>query len=328
MTACMIAALMVLACIARTHAISGGICTPTTGRSTSPPLYAEDGIFYVQTAADIDRLIADCTTLDGSLAIVCADQSISSLEVFNSVEEITGYLRIEGCHNLTDLHGFRNLQSIKGNVLYNIPDQQQGFALLIRNNDGLTSLRGLDRLQKVSGPGRLGLGRVGVMLNDNLCYADKVNWQRVVGQSLYWRVLDIVAPATAICATASCHSSCACGTCFGPEEADCQTRCEADDTRSRTIILAVLLFCLFFGILVITLWMCVTNRCGCRLRWKSSIYQLGVLSDSGRRLSEGPKSATRDPFAGQENLIRRAHASINQPSSAIGRRNSRRVVPA
>ena len=38
--------------------------------------------------------------------------------------------------------------------------------------------------------------------------------------------------------------------------------------------------------LVIALWMCVSNRCGCRLRYKSNAYQWGVLKDSGRRVSQ------------------------------------------
>ena len=87
----------------------GGTCTPSTGRDP-PPEKAEDGIFFVETATDIDNLIAGCEELEGSLEVVCADDTISSLEVFRTVKFITGYLRVENCHNITDLNGFRNLQ--------------------------------------------------------------------------------------------------------------------------------------------------------------------------------------------------------------------------
>ncbi|EGD80791.1 hypothetical protein PTSG_01379 [Salpingoeca rosetta] len=302
----------------------GGVCTPSTGREPAPPR-AEDGIFFVQTAEDIDNLVADCTTLDGSLEVVCSDSSISSLEVFHTVTEVTGYVRIEGCHNLTDLNGLRNLNKIDGSTLYDIPNQQQGFALLIRNNDALMSLHGLNNLRQVSGPGSLGLGRVGVLLNEDLCYADAVDWSRVVGHDLVYRVLDTTASSPTTCASAACHSACSCGSCFGPEKEDCQNRCTAKSSRNTYIVIAVVVFCLVFGVAVWALWMCVTNRCGCRLRFKSNTYQLGVLKDSGRRMSQlsskrgSVSTMQRDPIAGQAARMRHLQQSM--------RRNSRRVAP-
>ena len=75
----------------------------------------------------------------------------------------------------------------------------------------------------------------------------QVDWSRVVGHEYEWRVIDTTAPDATFCASASCHTKCSCGSCFGPTEAECQNRCEEKSSRNTYIVVAVVLFCIAFG---------------------------------------------------------------------------------
>lgn len=128
----------------------------------------------------------DCTIIEGSITIL--DQSFKGyqhiysnftfgpryqelhpdrLEVFSTLKEVTGFVNIQGDHeDFTNLSYFRNLEVIGGRTLTDY------FASLYIVKTALVSL-GLNSLKKISS------GRVAILENKNLCYAQSINWSRI-----------------------------------------------------------------------------------------------------------------------------------------------------
>ncbi|XP_078619979.1 epidermal growth factor receptor-like isoform X3 [Branchiostoma floridae x Branchiostoma japonicum] len=134
---------------------------------------------YMTINEAILRNFTNCTIIEGSLVIT--KQAFegdswagfgpilpSELSVFSTVEEITGYLQIEGQHeDFTDLSMFRNLKIIQGRELYN------QYSLVIYQTS-LVSL-GLTSLQQVNN------GKVNIRKNRDLCYnVDDAVWNRIL----------------------------------------------------------------------------------------------------------------------------------------------------
>ncbi|XP_035661662.1 epidermal growth factor receptor-like [Branchiostoma floridae] len=134
---------------------------------------------YMTINEAILRNFTNCTIIEGSLVITkqafegdlwagFGPMSPSELSVFSTVEEITGYLQIEGQHeDFTDLSMFRNLKIIQGRELYN------QYSLVIYQTS-LESL-GLTSLQQVNN------GKVNIQKNRDLCYnVEDVVWNRIL----------------------------------------------------------------------------------------------------------------------------------------------------
>ncbi|XP_018419100.1 PREDICTED: receptor tyrosine-protein kinase erbB-2 [Nanorana parkeri] len=119
-----------------------------------------------------------CTKIFGNLAFLSesfrADptQNITpltpeDLEVFQTLEEITGYIYIDSWpEEMSNLSVFENLRVIRGRLLHN-----GAYSLVVRNLS-ISSL-GLRSLKEVSS------GLVLLEANANLCYLDSVQWTKI-----------------------------------------------------------------------------------------------------------------------------------------------------
>lgn len=119
-----------------------------------------------------------CTKIKGNIRIVSATFDgdpyynypglhPDSFEVFSSVRAITGHLLVQGSHqDFKSLAYFRNLEIIEGQEL------TQNTSLQVLH----TSLESLDlrSLREVSA------GNIVIGMNKNLCYADTVNYSRLL----------------------------------------------------------------------------------------------------------------------------------------------------
>lgn len=124
-------------------------------------------------ADEVDsRNIADyenCTIIDGSIGVLLDKiPHDRQLEVFSTLNKITGYLRVEGAHEAhKDLSSFGNLEVIGGQALIG----QRNASLYVAGTS-LTAL-GLRSLRTIEA------GNVYIADNRKLCYADTVNWDRM-----------------------------------------------------------------------------------------------------------------------------------------------------
>eukprot|EP00049_Salpingoeca_infusionum_P020029 m.363424 g.363424 ORF g.363424 m.363424 type:complete len:348 (-) comp22464_c0_seq1:157-1200(-) len=324
-------------CVMHANAKAGGVCKPSTGREFE--IATTEKTFTIRTQDDVNDLIADCTTLDGNVDIVCdASSDITNLEVFQFVTTITGYLRVESCDELTTLRGFRSLQSVNGETLFDSGAANgAGFAIYVKDNPLLSSLSGLEALRQVSGSGALGLGKVLIQGNDNLCYLDTIDWDLLIGSEDAWRVNKSVSTEKDCTSASSCHLSCSCSSCVGPTEQECQTICIEDDKSDSIIIAVVVVFCCVFGLVVLLMFLVVTGRCGCRLKMRESVWQIGLLEDTNALIhATGPPQAPSrekindpDPFSriGKTRLQEVSQRS-GEPSTPLGLRGARRVHPS
>lgn len=126
-------------------------------------------------SSNIDKFV-NCTKILGNLDFLITGlegdpwHNISALDpeklnVFRTVQEITGYLNIQSWpKHMNNFSVFSNLITIGGRSLYN-----RGFSLLIMKNLNVTSL-GLRSLREVSA------GKVYITENRQLCYHHTVNW--------------------------------------------------------------------------------------------------------------------------------------------------------
>ncbi|XP_055938394.1 epidermal growth factor receptor-like isoform X1 [Argiope bruennichi] len=145
----------------------------------------------------------------------------SKLEVFSTLKEVTGYISIQASHpDFKNLTYFRNLESIGGRQL------TEYFAALYIVKTSLQSLN-MRSLKKVSS------GSVAILENENLCFADTINWQSLMKSSSHSILLQSNANATQ-CRKRNliCHSECSEDGCWGPKSNECLS-CKAyklDDT--------------------------------------------------------------------------------------------------
>uniref|UniRef100_A0A3P8TCB2 Receptor protein-tyrosine kinase n=1 Tax=Amphiprion percula TaxID=161767 RepID=A0A3P8TCB2_AMPPE len=152
----------------------GGLCPKACHGTGSPTSQTVD-------AHNIDSFI-NCTRIQGSLQFLVngieGDRFMGvppldpeKLKIFNTVQEITGYLSIHSWpENMTDLSVFSNLQTIQGRTLF------RGYSLLVMGSESLKSL-GLRSLRKIND------GDINIRGNKKLCYHNTVNWTRILSSS-------------------------------------------------------------------------------------------------------------------------------------------------
>ncbi|KAI5102924.1 receptor tyrosine-protein kinase erbB-2 precursor, partial [Silurus meridionalis] len=135
----------------------------------------------------------------------------SDLEVFRTLEEITGYLYIDAWpERLSDLSVFENLKVIRGRMLY-----KGVFSLGVQSLQ-IESL-GLRSLRRVSG------GLVLVYNNSKLCYTSSLPWAALLYSS---PELNLISnnnqdPETCVAEGHACDTLCANGSCWGPGPRQC-----------------------------------------------------------------------------------------------------------
>ncbi|CAH2104036.1 unnamed protein product [Euphydryas editha] len=172
----------------------------------------------------------DCTIIDGSIEIlemtftgfqqINPDYSFgdrydkmdpSALEVFSTVREVTGYLNVQAYHpNFTSLSYFRNLEVIGGRqVVENL------FASLYIVKTSLKSL-GLKSLKRVNS------GAIAIMENQQLCFAEKINWNKLVKSKDHKQIIQKNSDARN-CEKAMlvCDPECSSDGCWGPGPDQC-----------------------------------------------------------------------------------------------------------
>ncbi|XP_056403774.1 receptor tyrosine-protein kinase erbB-2 isoform X1 [Hyla sarda] len=159
------------------------------------------------------------------------------LEVFRTLEEITGYIYIDTWSEaLNSLRVFENLRVIRGRLLYN-----GAYSLVVRNLS-ISSL-GLRSLKEI------GSGLVLIEGNSNLCFVDTVPWSNILKNSRQAILKTENKPQTTceedghvcfhLCANAECWGSEAsqCIQCNGLLRGlDCVDSCNVEEGEPREMI--------------------------------------------------------------------------------------------
>ncbi|XP_063815804.1 receptor tyrosine-protein kinase erbB-2 isoform X2 [Pseudophryne corroboree] len=136
--------------------------------------------------------------------------SLEDLEVFNTLQEITGYIYIDSwTEELANLSVFENLRVIRGRLLHN-----GAYSLVIRNLS-ISSL-GLRSLNEISS------GLVLVEGNPNLCFLDTVPWPKIF-QNSRQTILKTSNKPQAECEQEGqvCFRLCANAECWGSAPSQC-----------------------------------------------------------------------------------------------------------
>uniref|UniRef100_A0A3P8VJK6 Receptor protein-tyrosine kinase n=1 Tax=Cynoglossus semilaevis TaxID=244447 RepID=A0A3P8VJK6_CYNSE len=175
------------------------------------------------TASNVEEF-NECKKIFGSLAFLpqsfardpltnTSGLTVKQLMPFRNLEEITGYLYIEGWpEELTDLSVFENLKVIRGRVLY------KGVLSLGVQNLHIQSL-GLRSLRSVSG------GLVLLHNNSKLCYTESLSWcsYRCLFTFVYSSNHSLLPPSLNVFPEDEghiCHPLCD-GGCWGPGPSQC-----------------------------------------------------------------------------------------------------------
>ena len=166
----------------------------------------------------------NCTVVEGSLTILDSTfngfQQIysnftfgprhpamdpSKLEVFSTLREVTGYINIQAHHpRFTNLSAFRNLEIVGGRQL------TEYFSSLYIVKTSLESLD-LRSLRKIRS------GGVSILENNDLCYAENINWQRIMKSPQHNTLLqNNKAPEQCIIEKKQCDAHCTEDGCWGP----------------------------------------------------------------------------------------------------------------
>lgn len=118
-----------------------------------------------------------CRVVEGSVSILLMDElKFEDFQNYSFPEliEITGYLmiyRISGIKNLYDL--FPNLAVIRGRDIF------KDYSLIIYEIEDLEEI-GLINLQTIE------RGNVRIEKNDQLCFADKIDWSLIAGSGEHY----------------------------------------------------------------------------------------------------------------------------------------------
>ncbi|XP_023687473.2 receptor tyrosine-protein kinase erbB-2 [Paramormyrops kingsleyae] len=179
---------------------------------------------HAVTSSNI-ALFSGCKKIFGSLAFLpetfngdprtnTSALEPAQLDVFKSLQEITGYLYIEAWpENSTDLSVFQNLTVIRGRMLY------RGVLSLGVQNLQVESL-GLRSLRRITG----GL----VLLNGNrrLCHASSIRWERIMHPPKRSGLQQVIltenrSPEECAADGQLCHPLCANESCWGPGPGQC-----------------------------------------------------------------------------------------------------------
>ncbi|CAL4073782.1 unnamed protein product, partial [Meganyctiphanes norvegica] len=173
----------------------------------------------------------DCTVIQGNLQIL--DQSFdgfqeffmngtigrrhgkmhpSALEVFSTLQEVTGYVNIQASHpEFTDLSFLRNLEEIGGRAYFDY------FSSLYIVKTSLQSLN-VRFLRQIHS------GNVYILENANLCYADKINWKKLLRErNVKSEIVLQNNRAHTVCVKEEkiCHAECNDDGCWGPGQEEC-----------------------------------------------------------------------------------------------------------
>lgn len=259
---------------------SFGICAGIIGGACVPPTS------IITSQADLDSFRADCSEINGSLNIECSDPplitDVTNLEALRLLSKISGFLRIVGCASLTNLTHLSNLQSVEGRMLATEEGVGDGFAVVISNNNGLTSLNGLQNLTSVGeGTPAPFHSRIYVSGNSNLCHTSTVNWELLLGKS--WSRFVYENAGSLCTGDALCSSACTCEHCVGPTADDCQGVCGDGDDLIAVIIVSVVSVLILVATLAIFGYLYVTDRCGIKCQCFSRKVFLGFVPEVGSR---------------------------------------------
>ncbi|XP_066442870.1 receptor tyrosine-protein kinase erbB-2 isoform X2 [Eleutherodactylus coqui] len=139
--------------------------------------------------------------------------TMEDLEVFKTLEEITGYIYIDTWPDaLNSLQVFENLRVIRGRLLHN-----GAYSLVIRNLS-ISSL-GLRSLKEISS------GLVLIEGNSNLCFLDTVPWSKILRNSRQTILMTGNKPQATCADGNACFHLCANAECWGSEASQC-IQCE------------------------------------------------------------------------------------------------------
>uniref|UniRef100_A0A8C6UIJ0 Receptor protein-tyrosine kinase n=1 Tax=Neogobius melanostomus TaxID=47308 RepID=A0A8C6UIJ0_9GOBI len=199
------------------------MCIPCT--DICPKVCDGIGTGSLQTAQTVDASNIDkfvnCTKINGNLIFLITGikgdmyhgigpMDPERLNVFRTVNEITGYLNIQSWpENMTDLGVFSNLATIGGRVLYS------GISLLILKQRWISSLQ-FQSLSEISA------GNVYIFNNSRLCFYNTVNWTslfRTSSQKILMR--NNRDPKECMEQRMTCDRMCSDEGCWGPGPDQC-----------------------------------------------------------------------------------------------------------
>ena len=128
----------------------------------------------------------------------------SRLEILSSVKEITGYLNIQAHHeNFTNLNVLRNLKIIGGRHL------TEYFSSLYIVKTSLSSLN-MRKLKHIRS------GSVAILENSELCYAQDINWQKIMQSTSHNTLLQNNRPTgKCLLESKTCDPQCSDDGCWG-----------------------------------------------------------------------------------------------------------------
>ncbi|XP_025829040.1 epidermal growth factor receptor-like [Agrilus planipennis] len=179
-------------------------------------------------AANIDDF-KDCTVIEGYIHILensfTGYQHVYSnstfgeryppmhpnrLEVFSTLKEITGFLNIQAYHpDFKNLSYFRNLEIIGGRTVHDY------FSSLYIVKTSLESLE-LKSLKKINS------GTVVILENKHLCFADGINWRKIIKSSEHMAFLQNNKDLKKCAASGLvCDEQCSNDGCWGPGPDQC-----------------------------------------------------------------------------------------------------------
>ncbi|GAB6019966.1 hypothetical protein CHUAL_001495 [Chamberlinius hualienensis] len=171
----------------------------------------------------------DCTIIDGSIRILdttfkgyqhvypnfsfgmlYAPMEPERLEVFSTLKEITGFFDVQGTHeNFDDLSYFRNLEIIGGR------QRTEFHASVYIVKSSLRSL-GLKNIKTILS------GSIVVLENQNLCFAEQINWKKLVRNTDQTILLkNNRGESNCSADLESCHSQCSDDGCWGKNNSEC-----------------------------------------------------------------------------------------------------------
>ena len=204
-----------------------GECVPCEG----PCPKNCDGVEIVH-AGNIESF-RGCTVIDGSLTILDTSfrgfQEVftnftfgvrhprmhpDQLNVFNTLQEVTGYISIQGSHpDFKNLSYFKNLEVIGGR------QSTEYFAALYIVKSSLVSLN-LRSLKSVRA------GSIAILENKDLCFAKSIDWKKIMGTHNNLTVHNILLQSNGdeeMCRNKGliCDPQCASDGCWGPGSEEC-----------------------------------------------------------------------------------------------------------
>ncbi|XP_018416287.1 PREDICTED: receptor tyrosine-protein kinase erbB-3 [Nanorana parkeri] len=172
-------------------------------------------------SSNIDKFV-NCTKILGNLDFLTIGlygdewMNISALDpnklnVFRTVQEITGYLNIQSWpKHMNDFSVFSSLTTIGGRTLYN-----RGVSLLIMKNSNVTFL-GFRSLRDISA------GKVYITENENLCYYNTIEWAQIFSNKQpNFDIKNNKAQTTCIEENRVCDLLCSDAGCWGPGPSQC-----------------------------------------------------------------------------------------------------------